>query len=122
MIFLRNLLRAPLRSLMTVLGIAAGFPLTRLGCLASYPVTPSEKQPTFLVDYNTFEGDSGGPVYLDMTQAGEPQRKIVGLVQAQHFLDERYKLVYQEGLTRRRLGIAIVVNSQAILDTIAAAR
>jgi hypothetical protein len=41
-------------------------------------------------------------------------------VQGQHFLDERYKLVYQEGLTRKRLGIAIVVNSQAILETITA--
>lgn len=99
---------------------AAGFPLTRLGCLASYPVTPFAKQPTFLVDYNSFEGDSGGPVYLEMTNHGQPQGKIVGLVQGQHFLDERYKLVYQEGLTRKRLGIAIVVNSQAILETITA--
>ena len=37
---------------------------------------------------------------------------------AQHFLDERFKLVYQEGMTRKRLGLAIIVNSQAILETI----
>lgn len=95
----------------------SGFPLTRLGCIASFPLLPLDKHPNFLVDYNTFEGDSGGPVYLDAE--GDRPARIVGLVHAQHFLDERYELVYQQGLIRKRLGLAIVVNSQAILDTIA---
>jgi hypothetical protein len=94
---------------------AAGFPLTRLGCVASFPLTPFAKHPTFLVDYNTFEGDSGGPVYVEKLGGS---MKIIGLVHAQHFLDERFKLVYQEGMTRKRLGLAIIVNSQAILETI----
>ncbi len=93
----------------------AGFPMTRLGCVASYPLTPYEKHATFLVDYNTFEGDSGGPVY---TEELGGSMKIIGLVHAQHFLDERFKLVYQEGMTRKRLGLAIIVNSRAILETI----
>ena len=79
-----------------------------------------KKHPTFLVDYNTFEGDSGGPVYLEMVRDGKPQIKIVGLVHGQHFIEERYKLVYQEGVTKKRLGLAIIVNSQAILETIQA--
>jgi hypothetical protein len=78
-------------------------------------VTPYEKHATFLVDYNTFEGDSGGPVYSEELGGS---MKIIGLVHAQHFLDERFKLVYQEGMTRKRLGLAIIVNSQAILETI----
>lgn len=95
----------------------AGFPLTRLGCLASFPLRATE-EPTFLVDYNTFEGDSGGPVYW--RSADRRQAKILGLVHGQHLLDERYQLVYQEGLIRKRLGVAIIVNSLAIRETIAA--
>lgn len=96
----------------------AGFPLTRIGCIASYPLTPIEKHPTFLVDYNTFEGDSGGPVYCELSKNEQSQLKIVGLVHGQHFLDERYKMAYQSGLIRKRLGLAIIVNSQAIIETI----
>lgn len=94
---------------------AAGFPLTRLGCIASFPLQRYEKHPTFLVDYNVFEGDSGGLVYAEEFGGSA---KIIGLVHGQHFLDERYKLVYQEGKIRKRLGLAIIVNSQAILETI----
>ncbi len=98
----------------------AGFPLTRLGCVASFPLTPFEKHPTFLVDYNTFEGDSGGPVYTEFRDDGRRELKVIGLVHGQHFLNEHYKLVYQEGVIRKRLGMAIIVNSQAILETIEA--
>lgn len=98
----------------------AGFPLTRLGSVASYPLVPYKKYPTFLVAYNTFEGDSGGPIYLEMVRDGQPQIKIVGLVHGQHFIEERYKLVYQEGVTKQRLGLSIIVNSQAIVETIQA--
>jgi len=94
---------------------AAGVPLTRLGCIASYPLTPYATHPTFLVDYNSFEGDSGGPVYLE---TGPDRHKVIGLVHGQHFLDERYKLVYTQGLIRKRLGLAIIVNSLAILEVI----
>lgn len=93
----------------------AGFPMTRLGCVASYPLTPFTKYPTFVVDYNTFEGDSGGPVYFEDSGGSA---KIIGLVNGQHFLDERFKLVYQEGRIRKRLGLAIIINSQAILEAI----
>lgn len=93
----------------------AGFPLTRLGCIASFPLTPYKQHATFLVDYNTFEGDSGGLVYSE--EVGE-SAKIIGLVHGQHFFDERYKLIYQEGMIRKRLGLAIVVSSIAILEAI----
>jgi hypothetical protein len=92
-----------------------GFPMTRLGCVASYPLTPYERHATFLVDYNSFEGDSGGVVY---SEEFDGSAKIIGLVHGQHFLDERYKLVYQQGMIRKRLGLAIIVNSQAVLETI----
>ena len=96
----------------------AGFPLSRLGCIASYPLAPFKKYPTFLVDYNVFEGDSGGPVYWETPGGGPSRLKIIGLVHGQHFLDEKYDLIYQKGQIRKRLGISIIINSQAILETI----
>jgi V8-like Glu-specific endopeptidase len=41
----------------------AGFPILRSGRVASYPLTPSTAFPTFLLDFNVFPGNSGGPVY-----------------------------------------------------------
>ena len=97
-----------------------GFPLVRLGCIASYPIVPAAKHPTFLVDFNTFEGDSGGPIVtrLPSEQADQPRLAILGLVHGQHFLDEKYELVYQKGHIRKRLGLSIIVNAQAITETI----
>ena len=42
----------------------SGFGVVRLGCIASYPLLPTKKTKTFLCDLNSFEGDSGSPVYL----------------------------------------------------------
>lgn len=93
----------------------AGFPSTRLGCISDYPLTPIENHDRFLVDFNVFEGDSGGAVYSEEFESGP---KIIGLVHGQHFLNEQYKLIYSEGRIRKRLGLAIVVNSAVIRETI----
>jgi hypothetical protein len=92
-----------------------GFPNTRLGCISDYPLTPIEDHDRFLVDFNVFEGDSGGAVYSEEFESGP---KIIGLVHGQHFLNEQYKLIYSEGRIRKRLGLAIVVNSVVIRETI----
>lgn len=92
-----------------------GFPNTRIGCIADYPLTPIEEHPRFLVDFNVFEGDSGGAIYSEDFETGP---KIIALVHGQHFIDERYKMIYTEGMIRKRLGLAIVVNSTVILETI----
>jgi hypothetical protein len=36
-----------------------GFPVCRRGCIASFPVVPIDQNPTMIIDYSTFEGDSG---------------------------------------------------------------
>lgn len=41
----------------------AGFPILRVGRLASTPLTPVGTFPTFLVDMRVFPGNSGGPVF-----------------------------------------------------------
>jgi hypothetical protein len=97
-----------------------GLPLVRLGCLASFPLLPLQKHPTFLVDFNTFEGDSGAPLFVELAgpRPGGAQIKILGMVQGQHFIDERYELIYEKGQIRKRLGLAIVINAEAIRETI----
>jgi S1-C subfamily serine protease len=42
----------------------AGFPILRSGRIASYPLTPTKDTKTFLLDFNVFPGNSGGPVFL----------------------------------------------------------
>lgn len=97
-----------------------GFPLVRLGCIASYPLSPLSKNPTFLVDFNTFEGDSGGPVVIERRRASSKQTRlaILGVIHGQHMLDEKYELIYARGQIRKRLGLSIIINAQAIQETI----
>lgn len=103
-------------------GSKAGFPLLRHGPIASFPLLPTAKTKTFFLSANTFEGDSGGPVYLirpNQTEPGkEDVRLIVGLVSAQQFLDEEMRMIYGTSKVRHRLGLAIVVHASFIKETI----
>lgn len=104
-------------------GSKAGFPLLRQGPIASFPLLPTPKTRTFFLSANTFEGDSGGPVYLSRTSRNTPVRDetrlLVGLVTAQQFLDEEMKMIYGTSKVRHRLGLAIVVHASFIKDTLA---
>ena len=98
-----------------------GYPTTRLGAFAGFPVKPTGKTKMFMVDANTFEGDSGGPIYFlgDKPLGGGPRPlQILGLLHGQHFLNEGFRMVYQTGEMRHRFGLGIVVPSTAILETI----
>jgi hypothetical protein len=103
----------------------AGFPILRSGPIATFPLVPTKTHKTFLISANSFEGDSGGPVYL-----AEPSRRfggkkkpeevrlILGLVVGQHFLNEEAKMIYATRTVRHRLGLAIVVHASFIRETI----
>jgi len=41
----------------------AGFPILRVGRIASWPLSPISAFPTFLLDFTVFPGNSGGPVF-----------------------------------------------------------
>ena len=41
----------------------AGFPILRSGRISSWPLTPIQHFPTFLLDFNVSQGNSGGPVF-----------------------------------------------------------
>jgi hypothetical protein len=103
----------------------AGFPLVRMGCIASYPLLPTKETKTFFIDLNTFEGDSGAPVYLleanrlskGNVHEGQVQL-ILGLVLGQQFLDEEIKSIYQVEKFRHCMGLGIVVHATAIHETV----
>jgi len=100
----------------------AGFAILRSGPIGSFPLVPTAKSRTFYLSANTFEGDSGGPVYLTrpsrpQTDAGEVNL-ILGLVTGNLFLDEEAKMVYGTTKIRHRLGLAIVVHAAFIKETI----
>lgn len=90
----------------------AGFPILRIGAIASFPLIPSTTNKTFLFSANTFEGDSGGPIYH--AESG----LILGLMHGQHFLDEEMVLIYGTSKLRHRLGLGIVVQSASIRQTL----
>ena len=98
-----------------------GYPTTRLGVLAGFPVRPSDKSRLFLIDVNVFEGDSGGPIYWlgDKPADGGPRPMVIlGLLHGQHFLNEGFRTVYQTGETRHRLGVGIGIHAVNILETL----
>jgi hypothetical protein len=83
-----------------------GFPILRGGRIASYPLFPVDKYPTFRYDVEIFRGYSGGPVYFYQVgrmyeQASHPDQQIqfiAGLLTRQWFADreEKYPLKVAE--------------------------
>lgn len=101
----------------------AGFPILRSGSIASYPLIPSALNKTFLLSANTFEGDSGGPIYLadpceNAEKPTEDRHLILGLMHGQHFLDEEMSMIYGNSKVRHRLGLGIVVQAAFIQETL----
>lgn len=107
----------------------AGFPILRTGAIASYPLVPAKTNKTFLLNANTFEGDSGGPIYMTEAHAvaasqqqddakSNEVRLILGLMHGQHFLDEEMVMIYGTSKLRHRLGLGIVVQAAFIRETL----
>ena len=100
------------------------FAVLRSGMISSYPLVPAKAVQAFHVSFNTFEGDSGGPIYVSqpnrVLESGkvEPVRLILGLVHGQHFIDEDVKTAYETRKMRTRLGLSIVVPAAMIRETI----
>ncbi|MCB1131873.1 MAG: trypsin-like peptidase domain-containing protein [Verrucomicrobiae bacterium] len=95
----------------------AGFPVARQAVFASPPLLPSKTHPTFLADYTTFAGDSGGPVFME-TEEGSGEPMIVGLVLAQHHHVDKMKSEYEEREIRYPLGMGTVLHARYILETL----
>lgn len=101
----------------------AGFPILRSGKIASYPLTPIKKVKTFLLDFEVFGGNSGGPVFMDFTNrvyGGSlvlgTRTFIMGVVLQQRLATERIKSVDQTIEKQHRLSLANVAHAQFLND------
>ena len=90
----------------------AGFPILRVGRIASWPLSPIKAFPTFLLDFAVFPGNSGGPVFWTPTA-----RRRAGAEQVDH--------PYVAGVLTRevivedeRLGIGVVAHAEYIRETV----
>jgi S1-C subfamily serine protease len=104
----------------------AGFPILRSGMIASYPLTPTLKTKTFLLDFPVFEGNSGGPVYMvDENRAfqgnvnlGSVTQLILGLVTQETTHVEQLIGQYNAEVHRYPLSLATVVHASFIKEAI----
>jgi len=103
----------------------AGFPILRSGRIASYPLTPTRATKTFLLDFEVFQGNSGGPVlfyaenrvYGGTTHIGTVQF-IMGLVSGEKAVTERVKSLSETVERKHRMSLAVIVHSSFVADLI----
>ena len=94
----------------------SGFPVLRRGTVASYPLLETDKRRRFLLDYTTFGGDSGGPVFAVDKQKESPL--VVGLIHGQHRETVKSVTRNEERTVHRSMGLAIVVHAKYIRETV----
>jgi len=100
---------------------SAGFPVLRRGTVASFPLTPIDRNRTFLVDFTTFGGDSGAPVVVrdrNGPDAAVQRTSVVGLVIGMHRESTKSVSPIEERTVHRPLGLAIVVHAEFIRQTV----
>jgi hypothetical protein len=89
-----------------------GFPILRVGRVASYPLTPTKAFQTFLLDLKVFNGNSGSPVFMipglrRRPGAPDPSTPLVaGMVASQTVVGDE------------RLELGIVIEADYIRDTL----
>lgn len=91
----------------------AGFPILRSGTIASYPLVPARKYPSFLYDFQVYEGNSGGPVYYAASSrmsAGGGRGQVVHFIAG---IVSQYAMI--DG---QRLQLASVVPAQFIREAV----
>jgi hypothetical protein len=93
----------------------AGFAVARQGIIASHPFLPIQDHHTYIADFTTFAGDSGGPVFVSGTN-GHPV--IIGIVLAQFRHDENVTTEYEERALHHPMGLGTVLHAQFIRETI----
>ncbi len=106
-----------------------GFPVLRGGRISSYPLIPTKKTKIFLIDFEIFGGNSGGPVYFHdpdwhkrgsgAVKAPEEVHIIMGVVSKKWFYDEQIQLPKgMETTLKKGLGLAVVIHASFINETL----
>jgi hypothetical protein len=96
----------------------AGFPVLRHGSIASLPLLPLSSNRTFLVDFNTFGGDSGAPVMMGERGGIQPDALIVGLVLGMQRQTDKVSMPFEERTVFHPMGLAIVAHAAIIRQTV----
>lgn len=92
----------------------AGWPVLRQGTIATHPLKPIADVKTFFVDYAHFGGDSGSAVVVE--REGRPL--VAGVVVSMQRQTDRVKSPFEEKTVHTPLGLAIVVPSDRVIQTI----
>jgi hypothetical protein len=101
-----------------MVGTEGGFPIMRVGRIASYPLTPMKVVKQWAFDAHVFNGNSGGPVYFTSVNRFFKHNVHFGVVQGV------LGLVIQEGhsnlpeFANRDLDYGVVVPAQFIRETL----
>jgi S1-C subfamily serine protease len=104
----------------------AWFPILRSGRIASYPLLPTDKTKTFLLDLRVFKGNSGGPVFFVERMRPMPHTLggftnyhfIMGLVSEEIVYPEQSGGQYSQEIHLTQLGLAKVVHASLVKQTI----
>lgn len=106
----------------------SGFAVLRSGRIASFPLTPTKELKTFLIDFEVFSGNSGGPVYFHDTdwhkrgsgRIGAPQevQLIMGIVSKQKIVTEKIESLTAITEQRHQLGLAEIVHASFIKEAL----
>lgn len=115
---------------------AFGFPVLRSGRIASYPLTPAKDIRSFLLDFEVFQGNSGGPVYFvdrdrvygGVAHLGESIQFVAGIITQQQYAVSRSvtpievkpeSTRFEVEERREPLGLGVVVPAHFIQETLA---
>lgn len=96
---------------------SAGFPVARHGSLASFPFLPNAGKSQFLVDFSTFEGDSGGPVFVPHPEDAA-RALLIGLVIQQYRNDETVTRKFSDETIHHPLSLSGVLHTGFLRDLI----
>jgi len=102
----------------------AGFPVLRSGKVASYPLVPTQNEESFMLDFEIFPGNSGGPVYFvesnryyaGSTHLATTIQFIAGIVARQWNWNETNTNSNKK--THHSLALADIIHASHILETI----
>ena len=106
----------------------ASFPVLRTGTIASYPLIPTDKYTTFVLEFAVFPGNSGGPVYIvdpnrnygGTFNLGVTVHGVMGILVKQRQLTTDIRTLYERRQVDIPLHLADVIHARFIRELVEA--
>ena len=96
----------------------AGFPVLRSGRIASFPLLPTKDNKTFLLDFEVFPGNSGGPVFIksrNRAYGGSTHigiiSQVMGIVSGEKFIPQKVETLDEITIKKHKLSLAVIVHA-----------